>query len=55
MEIIIHMKDNLSWKTILFLLTISIVPQYTRKEISEFNFNDFIKGNYNSGNNRGFI
>jgi hypothetical protein len=25
MKVIIYMKDNLSWKTILFLLTISIV------------------------------
>lgn len=47
--------EKVSYAPTMSLLTISIVPQYTRKEISEFNFNDFIKGNYNSGNNRGFI
>ena len=47
--------EKVSYAPTMSLLTISIVPQYTRKEISEFNFNEFIKGDYNTGNKRGFI
>ena len=43
-----------SWAPTTSLLTVSVVPQYSRRDVSKFNMKSFIKGEYGTGDT-GFI
>lgn len=45
---------NVSWAPAQSQLTVQLMPQYSRTAISQFNMNDFVKGNYIKGDG-GFI
>ena len=43
-----------SWAPSTSLLTVSVVPQYSRRDVSKFDMKSFVKGEYGSGDT-GFI